>query len=86
MNSSPLNDLRKKYVPTSYQFSVLYDTLWMLSLHFHPDDTSMWVGWNANVFQRKKFFRTYGIYRRLSYLQHGCSSNHEDSPKDSRER
>ena len=57
MNSSPLlplNDLRRKYVPTSYQFSVLYDTLWMLSLHFHPDDTPMWVGWNANVFPKEE--------------------------------
>ncbi|CAB4037633.1 Hypothetical predicted protein [Paramuricea clavata] len=50
----PLDDPRRTFEPESYLNARAYDSLWMMNFCFSPNDTPMWVGWNAKVFPNKK--------------------------------
>ena len=61
----PLDDERRKIIPTFESLAKLKDLFWMLEGCFFPKETPMWVGWNsANATDmehcQKKRYITYG--------------------------
>ncbi|CAB3999456.1 Hypothetical predicted protein, partial [Paramuricea clavata] len=46
----PLDDPRKAFEAESYLNARAYDSLWMKDFCFSPNDTPMWVEWNAKLF------------------------------------
>ena len=45
----PLLDYKRQFIPSSLEQARLLDMLWMMSLHYLPRETPMWVGWNSRV-------------------------------------
>ena len=48
-NFLALGDARRKFYPSRLNHVKLTDSLWLYSLFFFPDDTPLWVGWNAKI-------------------------------------
>ena len=45
----PLDDQRRQFSPVRLDYVKLLDCLWLQSMFFFPNDTPLWVGWNAKI-------------------------------------
>ena len=62
-NFLALGDARRKFYPSRLNHVKLTDSLWLYSLFFFPDDTPLWVGWNAKISGSDE------VYQNIWYLQ-----------------
>ena len=58
----PSDDNGRKIVPGGCTLSMLCDTMWMMTLYYHPRSTPMWIGWNA------RFYPTDSAIQKVLYL------------------